>query len=536
MNQRLDRYLLLVVAGISLYWVGRFFDRGMGVIDEGFVAALSMRIVNGELPYKDFFTLLIPGVFLLHAGLYEVFGPSLWIGRCVLLVVATGIPVLVYLIARKRLSPWASAAAAGLSLIWGPHALEHINHANYNWMASFFALVALWLTGRWVHTGAPQAARAFNAPLLCIGLALGLSILFKQTIGGYAFIAIALFMLCFQSGWSRWRAWIWMCVGAFVVHIPVLVWLGWHGALPDMFRHILLIPLSDFSKGGAHPYPSMWPVWPGFPAINLDVSTTFLALMPWCYAVVALWWLFDFIRARLNSTLDSPEAQRKQAQEALILLYSGFAFLGNFPRADYGHLLYNMSAGYIVLMVLASRLHALLTRLAGTQVALGAVVLLGLFLARPLVEQGIRIPLWTLGARDTAWDHPRGGVKTSAHDAKVFTQVVGEMERIKKTGAQIFVLPNAPLLTFLADVPNPTRYDVLMPGNYERGTMQELQTLLAQGHIQWIVWRHRPMDNLVLADYEPEFAAFLKRHYQSVQRFDDYEFLTWRTTPSAAAP
>jgi hypothetical protein len=66
--------------------------------------------------------------------------------------------------------------------------------------------------------------------------------------------------------------------------------------------------------------------------------------------------------------------------------------------------------------------------------------------------------------------------------------------------------------------------------------MQELQTLLAQGHIQWIVWRHRPMDNLVLADYEPEFAAFLTRHYQSVQRFDDYEFLTWRATPSAAAP
>ena len=83
MNQRLDRNLLLAVAGISLYWVSRFFDRGMGVIDEGFVAALSMRIVNGELPYKDFFTLLIPGVFLLHAGLYEVFGPSLWIGRCV---------------------------------------------------------------------------------------------------------------------------------------------------------------------------------------------------------------------------------------------------------------------------------------------------------------------------------------------------------------------------------------------------------------------------------------------------------------------
>jgi hypothetical protein len=527
MNQRVDRFFLLAVAAVSLFWVSRFFDRGMGVIDEGFVAALSMRIVNGELPYKDFFTLLIPGVFLLHAALYEVFGPTLWIGRCVLLVVATGIPVLVYLIARKRLSPLASAVAAGLSLIWGPHALEHINHANYNWLASFFALIALWLTGRWVQS--PGHTHWFNARLCGIGFALGLSILFKQTIGGYAFIAIALFMLWFQTGWDRLRAWVSMSAGALVVHLPVLVWLGWHGALPEMFRHILVIPLSDFSKGGAHPYPDMWPVWPGFPSVNLDVSTTFLAWMPWCYAAVALWWVLDVVRARSAKEADTSEHQTARAQEALVLLYSSFAFLGNFPRADYGHLLYNMSAGYVVLIILASRLHARLTRAAGAKVALVVMGLLALLLARPMVEQGIRTPLWTLGKRDTAWPHPRAGVKTSAHDAQVFTQVIGEMERIKKTGAPIFVLPNAPLLSFLADVPNPTRYDVLMPGNYEPHTMQELKALLDQGHIEWIVWRHRPMDDLVLADYEPEFAAFLTHRYLSVRRIDDYEFLKLRT-------
>jgi hypothetical protein len=253
--------------------------------------------------------------------------------------------------------------------------------------------------------------------------------------------------------------------------------------------------------------------------------------MPWCYAAVALWWFFDFVRARLNRHSDNSESQRERAQEALILLYSGFAFMGNFPRADYGHLLYNMSAGYIVLVVLASRLHAFLNRAAGAKVALGAMVLLALLLARPLVEQGIRTPLWTLGMRDTAWPHPRAGIKTSAHDAQVFSLVVGEMERIKKTGERIFVLPNAPLLSFLADVPNPTRYDVLMRGNYEPGTMQELQTLLSRGHIDWVVWRHRPMDDLVLADYEPEFAAFLRRNYHSVQRIGDYEFLKLRATP-----
>lgn len=533
MSSRFDRFVLLLVACVSLYWVSRFYDRGMGVIDEGFVATLSMRIVNGELPYRDFFTLLIPGVFLLHAGLYELFGPSLWIGRCVLLVVATGIPVLVYLVARHRLHPLPSALAAALSLIWGPHALEHINHANYNWLASFCGLMALWLTSRWVNARTRDSERPCNGLLFCIGLALGFSIFFKQTIGGYAFIAIALFVLFFGRGGNRWRTWALMSSGALLVHLPVLAWMAWHGALPDMLRHILLIPLSDFSKGGAHPYPSMWPIWPGFPAVDLEVSTTFLAWMPWCYAIVALWWFIDFLRAR---AITNPEHQDKHAQEALILLYSGFAFLGNFPRADYGHLLYNMSAGFIVLMVLVSRLHDFLNRIGGRKAALTGMVLMALVLARPLVEYGIRIPLWTLGMRDTVWNHPRAGVKTSARDAKVFTEVVAEMERIQKTGARIFVLPNAPLLSFLANVPNPTRYDVLMPGNYERDTMQELKNLLQKGGIEWIVWRHRPMDNLVLADYEPEFAAFLNRTYQSVRRVDDYEFLTLRTPPSSVPP
>jgi Dolichyl-phosphate-mannose-protein mannosyltransferase len=536
MNSRIDRWVLLTVACVSLFWVSRFYDRGLGVIDEGFVAALSMRIVNGEIPYTDFFTLLIPGVFLLHAGLYEVFGPSLWIGRCVLLLIASGIPVLVYLIARHRLPPLASAMAAGLSLIWGPHALEHINHANYNWLASFFSLIGLCLSCAWVNACTRAPARQFAGRLFLIGLALGLAIAFKQTIGGYAFTAIAFFVLWFQNGWGRWRAWACMGAGALVVHVPVLVWLGWHGALPAMFRHILLIPLSDFSKGGAHPYPTMWPVWPGFPAVSLDVSTTFLALMPWCYAAVALWWLIDLVRTRHNRHLETSHTKQQRAQEALILTYSCFAFLGNFPRADYGHLLYNMSAGYIVLMILASRFHALLSRTGGAKVALGAMVLWGLILARPLVEQGIRAPLWTLGARTTVWEHPRSGVKTSAHDAQVFNQVVAEMARIQQAGERIFVLPNAPLLSFLADAPNPTRYDILMPGNYERGTMHELMALIQQGGIKWIVWRHRPMDNLVLADYEPEFAAFLNQHYRSVQRIDDYEFLTWRAAPLLAAP
>lgn len=535
MSSRFDRFVLLVVACVSLYWVSRFYDRGISIVDEGFIASLAMRILNGDVPYRDFFTLITPGVLLLHAGLYELFGPSLLVGRYVLLVIATGIPILIYLVARHRLNPAASLAAACLSLIWGPAALENINHANYNWVSHFFGLLALWQSSIAVSTSTSIAEPAVEKNrsiwrFLFIGISLGLAIFSKQTIGGYAFIAISLFFCWHEKGAWRFKALAAVCSGAFLVNLPLLLWLVWNDSLLAMWRHILLIPMSDFSREAALPYPSLWPLWPNFPRVDLQVSIVFLALIPFAHLVVTGLWVAQRIRDFGGEKSPSSDTRRLSAQEALIILYSGFAFLGNFPRPDYGHLIFNMSAGFITLMILASRIHANIQHHWGRFPAWVAMLVLATLLFRPLFEQGIRNTLWTVGTRDSVLDTPRAGIKVSATAANIVNDVLAQLQRIKASGEEVFITPHAPLLFFLADVRNPTRYEVLMAGNYERGTMQEVIELLKKKRVGWVVLRHWPADNLMMSDYAPEFTAFINQTYESTLRVETYEFFRLRST------
>lgn len=538
MNKLLDRFGVWIVVVFSTYWVGRFYDRGIGVVDEGFIAALSLRVLQGEVPYQDFFTLLMPGAFLLHAGLYGLFGPSLWIGRCVLLLIGIAIPVLVYLIGRHRLAALPSLVAAMLSLLWGPTAWEYLNHANYNWLAHVLGLLALWTCCRWiaqdsVEPSASEKKKSVQQHWLGVGVALGLSILFKQTIGAYAFFAISIFLLAYTRGSTRLQASLCLGLGMCLIHLPVLIWLWVEGALSSMLEHILIIPLTEFAKTAAVPYPALWPLWPQFPSVDHQAGTQFLALIPLSYPLVAAWCLVERWRERRAAT-DTTKATHHRTFEALILMYSAFMFLGNFPRADFGHLLYNMSMGYVVFVLLIERLYKAAIHGLGHGWALLGLLCLVLLLARPAVEYPTRLTLWTLGVRTTPVDNARAGVKASAHEAKTLAEVLAQVAQIKARGEEIFVLPNAPMLFFLGDMRNPTRYDVLMQGNYAPGTMQEVMNLLNERQIPWVVLHHQPVDEQTLEDYAPEFVAFLKAHYQSTSRTGDYEFFSRQsrlTTP-----
>ena len=81
----------LLVALASWYWL-RYFNRSTNLLDEGSTAAQAMRIVNGDLIYRDFFTVVTPGSYYTIAWLFRLFGESLMLLRWAALV--TGIVIL----------------------------------------------------------------------------------------------------------------------------------------------------------------------------------------------------------------------------------------------------------------------------------------------------------------------------------------------------------------------------------------------------------------------------------------------------------
>src|SRR5438105_11921541 len=128
---------------------------GVDDLDEGYFVQQAVRIVNGQIPYRDFQTLYAPGLLYLHAGLFTaVSGPYLLAPRIAALVARAGLAALMVLLARPLVRrPLLASLPAVVLLVglddapvrWEPHP---------GWLSALFALLATWCliqppTRRW---------------------------------------------------------------------------------------------------------------------------------------------------------------------------------------------------------------------------------------------------------------------------------------------------------------------------------------------------------------------------------------------------
>ena len=80
------------------------FRRGLVLGDEGYILGQSLAIADGKVPYRDLDMFVAPGVWLLNAGLFKAFGPSVLISR---------IPVALCYLLTVALACWVVTVASG---------------------------------------------------------------------------------------------------------------------------------------------------------------------------------------------------------------------------------------------------------------------------------------------------------------------------------------------------------------------------------------------------------------------------------------
>ena len=96
-------------------------------------------------------------------------------------------------------------------------------------------------------------------------------------------------------------------------------------------------------------------------------------------------------------------------------------------------------------------------------------------------------------------------------------------------GAPLFVYPAASLLNFLAERPNPTRFEHFFPGTLSQNDLAATIDALEQARPRYVIWDHRGVifwgtdpANRLLSDY-------LWTCYTEVTAFDLYLVLERRT-------
>jgi len=181
---------------------------GIDDLDEGYFLQQGTRVLDGQVPYRDFLTLYTPGLAYLHAAAFAVGdGPSVVAARAIALAARGGLVLMLFVLARPFVrSPW-WAVLPGLLLLLGLDDAPVRWEPHPGWLSTLFGVIAVWCL----------AHRPSTRWLVAAGAAAGLSYAFKQNTG--------IFILAAIIGWCAWRdGWrAWLPFAAFVG--VTLVWL-----------------------------------------------------------------------------------------------------------------------------------------------------------------------------------------------------------------------------------------------------------------------------------------------------------------------
>lgn len=150
--------------------------------DEGILLQGGQRILDGQIPYRDFFSFYTPGSFYLLAMLFKVFGDSFMVARVSLAVTGATCSVATYLLARRVCSRGFAVFAAALATSAGVAYRFLVLH---NWYSTLLACLAVYGAVRLLETR--NAVWAFATGSLC-----ALTVLFEQSKGAGICLGLAL--------------------------------------------------------------------------------------------------------------------------------------------------------------------------------------------------------------------------------------------------------------------------------------------------------------------------------------------------------
>jgi hypothetical protein len=257
-------------------------DTALLPYDEGIVLLGADRVLRGDVPYRDFWTLYGPATFYLPAAVFRLFGETVLVERLLdalfrTLIVAAAWS-LVRRIASERIAWW--VAGAELALLVGIRA-----YGAPVFPATAGALLALLALDR----GLARDARSLSA---AAGAAAGAATLFRHDFGLYALIACATLFLPRAGGGPARRGphAIAFAAGLLVVVLPAAAALLAAVAPGTLVRDLLTIPLDVYPRVRSLPFPS--PLALGGTAPALWQLEALVVYLPPTILVVAapVWW------------------------------------------------------------------------------------------------------------------------------------------------------------------------------------------------------------------------------------------------------
>jgi 4-amino-4-deoxy-L-arabinose transferase-like glycosyltransferase len=177
-------FVLFFIATFIFLYLRTFLLPGIPLVaagDETLYFTHGIRILHGQVPFRDYFTYVMPGVDLFYAGAFGLFGIHAWLAQAFEILLGTSIAVVLVWISRSVLSGSTIFLPSLLFLVLD---FDVTKDATHHWYSTLFVLIA---------TGVLLGGRSVRR-VLAVGALCGLATLFTQSQGVVSLIVIAAYL------------------------------------------------------------------------------------------------------------------------------------------------------------------------------------------------------------------------------------------------------------------------------------------------------------------------------------------------------
>ena len=479
----------VLLAGIAMVAQLPLYDRGLVPMDEGHLLAAADALASGKRLYADVHTGIFPGIYLMATALLEVFGRDALVLRWAGLAVNLTSALALYSIAYRMVALHWSWLPPLLYLALIAVAFPVLTMFNYSTLSLSFGLVALVFLLRYLEAGR-------WADGIAMGFLIAAAALTKQNFGALIFFGLLAGLLINKrdsalAERTATQSLLPVAAAGLALTAVVGLYLARQGVILALLDSTIFSlassQLNDFNNPippifGAHPEgdgrfiflyspPTLFnALVHGVPFAGLEITPELRSLsirasygLPIAALIAA--------PALLFFTRHGARGSARNAARATVLFAVIFA-PGIFPSAIWSHLAFVMIPILLLFAFLGDGLEKILKRKASMgavwswRAFIGGLTLVALVVAAQTANSVMDFHPEPLGLE-------RASVQVSQPNRALIRGATAFIRDCAEPGEPILVLPDIPILYFLADRPNPSRFDLAIPGNVDGSVIIE---------------------------------------------------------------
>jgi hypothetical protein len=450
---------------LAFFYYLFFANKGLVFFDEGVFVHSAERILQGQLPYKDFWLQYGPTYFYVLAFFYKVFGPSILIGRFLSISICLAILACTFAILNKlKITAYKTVTLSFLALVSFGYPL--INIPNIIWAN---VLLALLLVIAYLYWEEKKRLRL----VFVIGILLALSLSCKQNLGIVYILLFNLFFL-FKKGSSFGKKMTNFLILNITLVAATFVWIYYFFLRQTP---LILSGFINFSKSFVSQNAFSYP-----PLTMLFQPLGIFKLLPYYLPIVLLFTTVYFLF-------------KKNAGLRILLLplvcLTGF-FVTVFPQSDLLHCYPFLGLVMVSLLILfpKSKINMLIIFVA---------ILTGFYLT--FFTKMYRYERY-LFETDTYLNLPRTqGIMVSKADAKSILAVTNFIAKNTHQNDYVFVYPSASLLYFILDRQNPSKDQIYYPRSWHFSDDQTILSEVKNKQVKYIITHRGYISDSLLSHF-----------------------------------